>query len=143
MPVLDRSVYTSRPAELVWSFLSDFTTTEQWDPPTQETRRVEGDGGVGTVYRNRSRVLGQDTEITYTVVEHQPPHRLQLRGDAGRVQFLDTIEVQRLGSEVRVHYTVEYRLKGLAKVATPLFSRTMDKVADDAAEQMGAVLNAL
>ena len=51
MPVLDRSVYTSRPAELVWSFLSDFTTTEQWDPPTQETRRVEGDERVDEIVR--------------------------------------------------------------------------------------------
>jgi hypothetical protein len=28
----------------VWAFLSDFTTTEEWDPPTVSTVRVTGDG---------------------------------------------------------------------------------------------------
>ncbi|MCW2817018.1 MAG: Polyketide cyclase / dehydrase and lipid transport [Nocardioides sp.] len=143
MPTTERSVYTSQPIEKVWAFLSDFTTTEQWDPPTQSTERVEGDGGVGTVYRNVSKVMGRDKEITYTVVEHDAPHRLQLRGDAGRVQFLDTIELQPLPDEVRVHYTVQYTLKGPAKIATPLAKKGMDKVADDAASQMTKVLSQL
>jgi hypothetical protein len=41
----------------VWAFLSDFTTTEGWDPPTVSTVRATGDGGVGTEYANTSRVL--------------------------------------------------------------------------------------
>ncbi len=140
MPTTERNVYTSQPLEKVWAFLSDFTTTEQWDPPTQKTERVEGDGGVGTVYKNVSKVMGRDKEITYTVVEHDAPHHLQLRGDAGRVQFLDTIELQPLVDEVRVRYTVQYTVKGLAKIATPLAKKGMDKVADEAAEQMTKVL---
>jgi carbon monoxide dehydrogenase subunit G len=143
MPSLERSVHIARPPELVWDFLSDFTTTEQWDPPTRETVRVEGDGGLGTVYRNRSRLLGQDARVTYTVVDHDPPQVLRLRGDAGRVQFLDTIEVEPVDGGTRVRYTVEYRLHGLARLAAPLFGRTMRKVADDAARQMGTVLDGL
>lgn len=140
MPTTERNVYAKQPIEKVWRFLSDFTTTEQWDPPTRTTERVRGDGGVGTVYHNVSQVLGRDKDITYTVVAHEAPHRLQLRGDAGRVQFLDTIELQPLAEEVRVRYTVEYTLTGPAKLATPLAKKGMDKVADDAAEQMTKVL---
>lgn len=140
MPTTERNVYTSQPLEKVWAFLSDFTTTEQWDPPTRSTERVEGDGTTGTVYQNVSTVLGRDAEVTYTVVAHEPPLRLQLRGDAGRVQFLDTIELQPLGEEVRVRYHVDYRLTGIGRLATPLAKKTMEKVADDAAEQMTKVL---
>ncbi len=136
MPTTERNVYTRQPVEKVWAFLSDFTTTEQWDPPTRTTVKVRGDGGPGTVYHNVSQVLGRDKDITYTVVAHEAPYRLQLRGDAGRVQFLDTIEVQPLAEETRVRYTVEYSLKGPAKLATPLAKKGMEKVADDAAEQM-------
>ncbi len=68
------------------------------------------------------------------------PEGLQLRGDAGRVQFLDAIELQPLVDEVRVRYVVEYHLTGLSKVATPLAKGGMEKVADDAAEQMAKVL---
>jgi carbon monoxide dehydrogenase subunit G len=143
MPTTERSVYTRQPIQKVWEFLSDFTTTEQWDPPTQTTRRVEGDGSVGTVYRNVSTVLGRDKEITYTVVDLRAPHLMQLRGDAGRVQFLDTIELQPLVDEVRVRYKVQYTLTWPAKLATPLARKAMEKIADDAAERMTQVLAGL
>jgi carbon monoxide dehydrogenase subunit G len=143
MPTTERTVHAHQPADVVWRFLSDFTTTEQWDPPTRRTERVRGDGGVGTVYHNVSRVLGRDKDITYTVVDHEAPTRLVLRGDAGRVQFLDTIEVHDLGGETRVRYTVQYTVSGPAKLATPLAKRGMEKVADDAAQQMGRVLAGL
>jgi carbon monoxide dehydrogenase subunit G len=143
MPTTERNVYVSLPIDTVWQFLSDFTTTEQWDPPTQRTERIEGDGGVGTVYHNVSKVLGRDKDVTYTVVAHEPPTRLQLRGDAGRVQFLDTIELQGLGGETRVRYTVRYTVTGLARVATPLAKKGMERIADDAADQMSRVLSEL
>ena len=143
MPTLERSIYTARPAELVWDFLADFTTTEQWDPPTRSAERVAGDGGPGTVYRSVSRVMGHEVPITYTVTDRRDPHLLRLVGDAGRVRFLDTIEVQPLGAETRVRYTVQIATRGLARPLTPLLGRAMGKVADDAAAQMKRVLDAL
>ncbi len=138
-----RHVATSRPAELVWDFLADFTT-EQWDPPTRQTRRTAGDGGVGTVYRNGSHLFGVDAPVTYTVVDHEPPRRLRLRGDAGRVQFLDTIEVHDVrAGRARVDYTVQFDVRGAARVLTPLAVLAMRRVADDAARQMGRVLDEL
>jgi len=32
----------------IWDYLADYTTTDEWDPPTQTTDRISGDGGVGT-----------------------------------------------------------------------------------------------
>jgi hypothetical protein len=78
MPDIERTITASGLQEEVWAFLSTFITTEEWDPPTQSTERVSGDGGVGTRYRNISTVLGNDTEIIYTVVVHEPPRRLEL-----------------------------------------------------------------
>jgi hypothetical protein len=55
MPRVEETVTTSAGIDEVRAFLSDFTTTEQWDPPTVSTVRVSGDGGVGTRYQNTSR----------------------------------------------------------------------------------------
>ena len=47
--------------QVVFAYLSDFTTTTEWDPGTVRTTRESGDGGIGTRYRNVSRFLGRET----------------------------------------------------------------------------------
>ena len=86
-----RTVTTDRPMSEVFAYLSDFTTTEEWDPGTLRTTRESGDGGVGTRYRNVSRFLGRETELTYVVEESSPPYRLRLRGENDTVVAHDTM----------------------------------------------------
>ena len=69
MKTLERTVTVDKPIDRVYAFLSDFTTSEQWDAGTVSTTRVSGDGGVGTTYRNVSRFLGRDTELTYVITD--------------------------------------------------------------------------
>ena len=58
MASVERTITVSQPIAKVWAYLSDFTTTEEWDPPTVSTVRRSGDGGVGTTYSNVSKFLG-------------------------------------------------------------------------------------
>src|SRR5690348_1031446 len=44
---IERTVETPTPIEAVFAYLSDFTTTTEWDPGTVETTRRTGDGGLG------------------------------------------------------------------------------------------------
>jgi len=93
MPEIDRTITVPGDQQKVWDYLSDFTNTEEWDPPTESTSRISGDGGVGTQYRNVSQILGKETEVLYTVVAHEAPRRLELEGDAGTVRLHDTISL--------------------------------------------------
>lgn len=129
--------------QAIWAYLSDFTTTEEWDPPTQSTVRVSGDGGVGTVYRNVSKILGSETEVTYTVAAHEPPRRLELAGEAGSMKLHDTITVEDDGDHVSVHYRAEFHPGGVAKLAEPLLPLGLKKLGDDAAEEMEKCLRRL
>ena len=97
MPAIERTITVPGDRQQIWDFLSDFTTTEEWDPPTRSTERVSGDGGVGTRYRNVSTFLGKETEATYTVVAYLAPHRLELEGESGPVRLHDTITVEQDG----------------------------------------------
>jgi uncharacterized protein YndB with AHSA1/START domain len=143
VPAIERSITTTTPSGQVWRFLSDFTTTEQWDPPTVRTIRVSGDGGVGTVYRNTSEILGHETEITYTVVECSPPHLLRLRGESDSFEAMDTMEVRATADGTEVHYTADFTLTGAAKLATPLAPLGLKQLGDGAAEQMSRCLDGL
>ncbi len=84
MPSVERTLTVDKPIEQVWEYLSDFRTSEEWDPPTVSTERTSGDGGVGTTYRNVSKFLGNETEVAYEVTEYVERERYQLRGTLAR-----------------------------------------------------------
>ena len=77
---ITRVIETSTPVDRVYAYLSDFTTTNEWDPGTVETVRVAGDGGVGSRYRNTSSFMGRKTKLTYVVREVVPDERLRAPG---------------------------------------------------------------
>jgi uncharacterized protein YndB with AHSA1/START domain len=144
MASIERVVEVTTPLERVWSFLTDFTTTEQWDPPTQSTVLVSGDGGVGSVYRNVSKILGHETEIEYTVTEVQPHSRFRLHAQTDSMSMVDTMDFEQTpDGGTRVVYSLEVSPEGVAKLAEPLMPLGLKKLGDDAAEQMTAVLQGL
>jgi carbon monoxide dehydrogenase subunit G len=143
MPRVEETVTTSAGRDEVWAFLSDFTTTEQWDPPTVSTVRVAGDGGVGTRYQNTSRVLGHDTDIVYTVIEHEAPRLLRLRGESDTFTAEDTIRLSPDGEGTVVSYTADFTFTGAAKLAWPLLDAGLQKIGHDAAKQMAECLDRL
>lgn len=140
---LQRSVTVDAPPEKVFAYLADFTTTTEWDPGTVHCRRTSGDGGVGTVYSNTSRFLGRETELTYTVLDVQPGHRVQLRGQNKTVTATDTIEVSPNGSGSDVLYTADFEFQGMAKFLLPLFMGALKKLGDDAQKGLRESLSRL
>jgi uncharacterized protein YndB with AHSA1/START domain len=143
MPQIERTVTVAKPLSEVWEFLVDFTNTESWDPPTQSTTRVSGDGGVGTVYKNVSRMLGRDVEVEYTVLDVEPQRLFRLAGKTSSMDLLDTMTFEEADGQVRVTYTAEFTPHGAAKLAEPLMPIGLKKIGDDAAEQMESCLQAL
>jgi carbon monoxide dehydrogenase subunit G len=129
---LQRSVETTAPPATVFAYLSDFTTTTEWDPGTVRTERTSGDGGVGTTYHNTSKFMGRETELTYEVVEHQPDSRFAVRGENSTVVAHDTMEIAPLGAGSRVTYTADFEFKGAARLVAPLLKPALKKLGDEA-----------
>jgi uncharacterized protein YndB with AHSA1/START domain len=143
MPTVERTVTVDQPNEKVWTYLSDFRSTEEWDPPTISTVRISGDGGVGTRYHNVSKVLGTEQDVTYEVTEYVEGSRLQLAGDAGSVKLLDTITVEPDGNGTAVTYRAEFTPEGAAKLAEPLMPAALKLLADRVAKSLEDKLNRL
>ena len=143
MPKIERTVTVDKPLEAVWTYLTDFTNTEDWDPPTVSTTRTSGDGGVGTVYRNVSSLLGHEVEIEYTVLEVEPHSVFRLEGTASSMKMLDTMRFSESPEGVTVTYTAEFDPQGGAKLAEPLMPLGLKKIGDGAQEQMQEALERL
>ena len=116
----------------MFAYLSDFTTTNEWDPGTVRTERVSGDGGVGTTYSNTSSFMGRETALTYEVVEHRPDSLFALRGENATVVANDTMEITPAGEGSRVTYTADFEFKGFGKLVAPLLKRPLKKLGDEA-----------
>ncbi|GAA1511834.1 SRPBCC family protein [Nocardioides humi] len=120
MPSVERTVTVPRPLERVWAYLTDFTTTEEWDPPTVTTVRTGGDGGVGTTYRNVSTFLGHETEVEYRVVAFVPHELFELTGSGSGVDLHDTLRFSEQDGATSVTYHAEMTPHGVARLASPL-----------------------
>lgn len=140
-----RTVTTDQPVEKVAAFLSDFTTTAQWDPHTVScTRLDDGPLRVGARYENVQHLAGRDSTLTYEVTEYEPGRRIVLEGSNDTVRSRDEMVFGATpdgGTEVT--YNVDIELLGLAKVGQPALALGLKKVADEGAEGMQRRLAAL
>ena len=134
---LVRTVSVDRPVEEVFAYLADFTTTTQWDPGTVRTTRESGDGSVGTRYRNVSKFMGRTVELTYVVVDHEPPGRIALRAENDTLIAHDTITVRPRGEGgAEITYRAVFTFKGAVRFVMPLASPAFRKLGDDASKGM-------
>jgi uncharacterized protein YndB with AHSA1/START domain len=139
--LIERTVTVDRPQAEVFAYLADFTTTTEWDPGTLRTTRESGDGGVGTTYRNVSRFMGRQTELTYVVTDHQSPELLQLRGENRTVLARDTMKLTGTGRTTTISYRAEFEFKGWARLVAPLAAPALRRLGDRAAQGLRSALD--
>ncbi len=128
------------PAE-VFAYLSDFTTTQEWDPGVVEaTRLTDGEIGDGTQFRLVTSFLRRKTALTYTVVEYDAPNAVTFRGENATVVSLDRITVEAYEGGTRLTYTADLSLKGPFRYATPLLGPAFASIGDRAFEGLYSTL---
>ena len=116
---MQKTVVVDKPLDVVFNYLSDFTTTTEWDPGTVVTVNHHGDGGVGTTYHNTSTFLGRKTQLTYVVREFIPRKRIRLRGENKTLIAVDTMTFRNIDAGTEVIYTAEFTFKGLGPSPRP------------------------
>ena len=140
---LVRTVVTDKPLGAVFDYLSDFSTTSDWDPGTISTERLRGDGTVGTSYLNTSKFLGRTTRLTYVVEEFIDRRLIRLRGENKTVVAVDTMTFRVAPSGTEVTYTAQFSFKGLSRLVAPLLRPALNRLGDEAAARMTATLDRL
>jgi len=84
---VQRTVETPAPRAAVESYLTDFTSTVEWDPNTKDCRAVDhGPVRVGKRYDNVQKLGPGSTTLRYEVVAYSPPpgHGADRRRRRGR-----------------------------------------------------------
>ena len=138
---VQKAVVVDKPLNVVFGYLSDFTTTTEWDPGTVVTVKHDGDGGVGTTYLNTSRFLGRETQLTYVVRDLIPGQRIQLRGENKTVIAVDTMTFRSVDAGTEVTYTAEFTFKGLSRLLAPLLRPALERLGTEAETGMHKALS--
>src|SRR4051795_8542029 len=97
-----RTFTTTAAPDRVHTFLADFENAEEWDPGTIECTRLDGDGGVGTRYRNVSSFLGRRTTVEYVARELNPSTFLHFQGHNEQFTGHDRIGLEASGTGTQV-----------------------------------------
>ncbi|MCD6726131.1 MAG: SRPBCC family protein, partial [Solirubrobacteraceae bacterium] len=127
------SIETPRPPSETFAYLSDFSTTREWDPGVIEAERL-GDApvGEGTEFRLVAYFLGRKAELTYRIVEFEPGEAVTLRGENATVVSLDRITFEPSDGGTRITYDADLALKGPLRIADPLLGLAFNRVGDRA-----------
>lgn len=137
------SVLSSRPRAEVFDYLSDFSTTAEWDPGVIEAERLdEAPIARGSEFRLLTEFLRRKTAIVYRIVAFDPPYEVAFRGENASVVSLDRITFEPAGAGTRLTYDAQLTLKGAAKLADPLLALVFRRVGDRALEGMRRALGA-
>ena len=132
---LQKTVIVDKPLDAVFGYLSDFTTTTEWDPGTVVTVTQHGDGGAGTTYLNTSTFLGRKTQLTYVVREFIPGERIRLRGENKTVIAVDTMTFRSVDAGTEVTYTAEFTFKGPSRLLAPLLRPAFERLGTTSADR--------
>ncbi len=129
--------------EEVFAYLSDFSTTQEWDPGVVEATRLDtGEPREGSEFRLLARFLGRTVPLTYRIVEYDAPRAVGFLGENATVSSHDRITFEPAGEGTRIVYDAELSLRGLLHVADPLLALAFKGVGDRALAGMRERLGA-
>jgi carbon monoxide dehydrogenase subunit G len=139
--VVTEVIEVPRSVEESFGYVADFTTVAEWDPGIHESRKVSGDGGIGTVYEVQAEFRGKTMPFTYTVTAFEENRRIVLDGVGEKATSLDTIAFEAAGDGgTRITYSADFKLKGVLRVAEPFLGGTFKTLARQALEGLEARL---
>lgn len=137
------TVHTALEPARVFTYLSAFEHTPEWDPGTPVVKKLsEGPVAVGHRYHAEAEFRGKRQALTYEVIELSAS-RIKLRGENKSVISVDTIEVSPAGDGSTVDYTAEFQLKGWLKLAEPIARPAFNSLAGPAMDGMKRTLDSL
>ena len=143
MPTVSRTFSVKPQPRQVIDYLKDFSNAVEWDPGTQQcTRNDNGPIGEGASWHNVSKIMGRETELTYTL-ETLSDSNLVFVGKNKSATSTEKIYVDATDTGSVITYRNELEMHGLIALFNPVLKLYFEKLANDTEKQLSAALNRL
>lgn len=137
MTRIHERIETALPADVAFDYIADFANSEDWDPGTASSRRLDaGPVGAGSSFALQVRMGGRTAPMEYRIRDFERPSRVVLVGSGPNVDALDDIRIERVGDRTVIDYTADIRLGGVLRLIQPVLGGTFKKIGREAAAGM-------
>jgi hypothetical protein len=128
--------------DTTFAYLSRFSSAQEWDPGVIRAQMVTPEPvGLGSRFSLTAAFLGAKVPLEYEIIEYDPPRRVVLAAENRSVSSADTISFGPATSGGTViRYEAVLLLKGVARLADPLFGVALRRVGERAATGLKAAL---
>jgi hypothetical protein len=106
---VEAAALVGAPRDEVWDLYDDIPGTPRWVPAVREILYVSGPARVGTVYRERTRVMGIPGTAQWEVTEHRRPIRQVHVSGGGLLERRRVVMFEARGSGTWVRQSAEIR----------------------------------
>lgn len=143
MTTIIRSLTVRRPITEVYQYMSDFSTTEQWDPNVLRANKITlGLVKEGTVFKLLVKSKPRHLDMTYRVHRLKPDAKIELHGEAPNFTVIDTIHLATVGSHhTEIQYRVQLAMPGLSGKLLDTFPALLNPMIDKAVGGLARALN--
>ena len=145
MPVVTRQADFDAPLERVWNLVSDPYSLPRWWPRVQRVEEVSDAGWTMVLMSDRGKPVRAD----YTLAESRPMQLLEWRQELEESPFERMLSQSRIviefghdddsGSTAVVMRSTE-RLRGLARLGSPMVRRATRRRLSQALDQLGELV---
>lgn len=145
MPVLRERVETRLGPEEAFAFVADFANARLWDPGVASSARVDAGStdqlAVGARFQLGVKMGGRVAPMQYRIVELERPSHVVLEGTGSGVDATDDITFTASPGGTTITYVADIRLRGLARLLTPLAGGAFRRVGERARDGMQRTLD--
>ncbi|MEH6611237.1 MAG: SDR family NAD(P)-dependent oxidoreductase [Halioglobus sp.] len=142
MTVLQATAEVTRPINEAFDYVSDFTTTVEWDSTAKKaTKMSPGPIAVGTRFEVVCALPVGSVTIIYRVEELQDNALVVLSGKSRFFDIEDRITFTATESGTKIDYRAEFFFKPLIKAVSGAAQKSLDNMGRESVASLGRALN--
>jgi NAD(P)-dependent dehydrogenase (short-subunit alcohol dehydrogenase family) len=141
MTVLHETVEVERPIEEVFAYVSDFTTTAEWDATAVSARKLTaGAISVGTQFEVVCALPVGSVTLLYTVRKLHDNACIELSGQSTFFDVYDTITLRSTATGTHIDYRAEFTFKPLVATVAALARTGLEQMGRESVAGLGEAL---
>ena len=141
MTTLREIIRVNRTPDEAFAYVADFTTTAEWDSTVRTARKLtDGPVGVGTRFLVNCKLPVGSVDLSYEILEFQPPARLVLGGHSRLFTVEDTITFAPKGEQTDIVYQAAFEFSALLRSGAAIAQPGLQRMGKASVEGLRAAL---
>ena len=124
---LESEIFIDRVPEDVFAFVFEPANAAQWQEGVVLAELTsEGPLGMGSTWRNVSKMMGREINNEFEVTDYDPPHQFCYKSISGPIQNKTCVTFEALNGGTLMTYSGEGEASGLFKMAEGILRNRLE-----------------